>query len=96
MGEWDVQYYDKLNTAAKASSLVMAGPCYPVFVSYTPVLNRWGSPGRAGAQCTAPQIDCFISPAQKCATQEASFLIHPFRVCNAYVSGVSRTLSAGG
>jgi len=40
VGEWDVQYYDKLNTAAKASSLVMAGPCYPVFVSYTPVLNR--------------------------------------------------------
>ena len=37
---WDVQYYDKLNAVSKLSSIAMNGPCYPVFTSYTPVLNR--------------------------------------------------------
>eukprot|EP00227_Mantoniella_beaufortii_P011672 CAMPEP_0197577324 /NCGR_PEP_ID=MMETSP1326-20131121/1998_1 /TAXON_ID=1155430 /ORGANISM="Genus nov. species nov., Strain RCC2288" /LENGTH=699 /DNA_ID=CAMNT_0043140379 /DNA_START=89 /DNA_END=2188 /DNA_ORIENTATION=+ len=37
---WDVQYYDKLSASQKLSSLVMAGPCYPVFVGYSPILNR--------------------------------------------------------
>lgn len=37
---WDVQYYDKLSVADKLSSISMLGPCYPVFASYTPILNR--------------------------------------------------------
>lgn len=37
---WDVQYYDKLSSTDKLSSLAMLGPCYPVFTGYTPVLNR--------------------------------------------------------
>jgi choline transporter-like protein 2/4/5 len=40
VGAWDVQYYDKLSAANKLSSIAMMGPCYPVFASYTPILNR--------------------------------------------------------
>lgn len=38
--EYETQYYDSLSVADKASSIAMSGPCYPVLVPYTPVMNR--------------------------------------------------------
>ena len=38
--EYETQYYDSLSAADKLSSIAMLGPCYPVFVPYTPVMNR--------------------------------------------------------
>ena len=38
--EFETQYYDSLSAADKLSSIAMLGPCYPVFVPYTPVMNR--------------------------------------------------------
>ena len=40
---WSTNYYSKLppiGTQSQASSLLMAGPCYPNLVAYTPVMNR--------------------------------------------------------
>ena len=38
--EFETQYYDSLSATHKLSSIAMQGPCYPVFVPYTPVMNR--------------------------------------------------------
>lgn len=38
--EWSTSYYDELSTLDAWSSLALSGPCYPVFIAYSPLMNR--------------------------------------------------------
>ena len=38
--EWSTSYYSELSALDMASSILLDGPCYPVFVAYSPIMNR--------------------------------------------------------
>ena len=39
IGEWSTSYYLSLSNADKLSSIALSGPCYPVFVAYSPLVR---------------------------------------------------------
>ena len=65
--EWSTSYYSKLSVADQATSILLSGPCYPVFVAYSPIMNR------CAPTITEEQITALASSSDLAATgQDAS------------------------
>jgi choline transporter-like protein 2/4/5 len=70
---WSTSYYASLSAADQLSSIGLRGPCYPVFVAYSPIMNRC-APSITDARITALTTSSAMTSTGKNASDVAASL----------------------